>query len=542
MIDIDELAGRAVSMEQISQEIKFFLDNADPEELAILDNVLASCGFVPDNEFQAQAYYTDADITFFGGKAGTGKSYLLLGLAAYEHVNTVIFRQHFAQFKGGDGMLAKAIDIIGNSGSLNRIEGVYSNVFGEKTIEFAGLSDGKGVAKHKGRARDLYAFDEITEINYDDFISVIGWMRTTRIGQRTRVVCTGNPPTDPQGEWVLKFWGPWLDPDYEGERALPGELRWFAVIDGEYQEVDSGKEFSYKKERIKPLSRTFIAGEMVSYLKKTGYDKVLQNLPEPLRSKLLHGDFSIRADDDLYQVCPTAWIDLAVERWKATKRNGAMTAIGVDVARGGKDKTCFAPLFGNFYEPVIDYPGKVTKTGGDVVTLLEKTIEKYSDEDGIKHDPDRRIDVIGVGSAVADNLRDNRKEYTPVNFAEGSMETDKSGELKLANKRTESYWKFREALDPEDGDDICLPPDNDLRNDLRSARYKVTTRGIMVYSKDEIRKQLKRSPDKGDSVILAWGKPGKPIFASSQTEEKVKAINNQTRKSPFTQKRKSRIW
>jgi hypothetical protein len=72
------------------------------------------------------------------------------------------------------------------------------------------------------------------------------------------------------------------------------------------------------------------------------------------------------------------------------------------------------------------------------------------------------------------------------------------------NKRAETWWKFREALDPAYGNGLALPPDPQLRADLTSPTWKLTPRGIQIESKDEIRKRLGRSPDRGDAVVLAW--------------------------------------
>ena len=46
-----------------------------------------------------------------------------------------------------------------------------------------------------------------------------------------------------------------------------------------------------------------------------------------------------------------------------------------------------------------------------------------------------------------------------------------------------------------------------LRDDLACVRmapnYDATTRGIKIESKDDIRKRLGRSPDRGDAVVMA---------------------------------------
>jgi hypothetical protein len=65
------------------------------------------------------------------------------------------------------------------------------------------------------------------------------------------------------------------------------------------------------------------------------------------------------------------------------------------------------------------------------------------------------------------------------------------------------WWRMREALDPVNGYDLALPPDRELFADLCAPRYKRTPRGIQVETKDEIKKRIGRSPDKGDSAVYA---------------------------------------
>jgi hypothetical protein len=49
---------------------------------------------------------------------------------------------------------------------------------------------------------------------------------------------------------------------------------------------------------------------------------------------------------------------------------------------------------------------------------------------------------------------------------------------------------------------LRLPPDPELRADLAAPTYEVTARGILIESKDDLRKRLGRSPGKGDAVVM----------------------------------------
>src|SRR3954454_17002668 len=87
----------------------------------------------------------------------------------------------------------------------------------------------------------------------------------------------------------------------------------------------------------------------------------------------------------------------------------------------------------------------------------------------------------------------------------------KDRQLAFANKRAEAWWNFREALDPDqpDGSAIALRPDPELRADLCTPTWKLTARGILLESKDDIRKRLGRSPGKADAVVMGWSEGNK---------------------------------
>jgi hypothetical protein len=47
-----------------------------------------------------------------------------------------------------------------------------------------------------------------------------------------------------------------------------------------------------------------------------------------------------------------------------------------------------------------------------------------------------------------------------------------------------------------------LPDDPELLADLAAPRFEVRTGGVLIESKDEIRKRLGRSTNKGDAVVM----------------------------------------
>jgi len=445
---------------------------------------------------QQDAYDTMADITYYGGSAGGGKSDLLLGLGLTRHTHSIIYRRQATQLIGIQNRLLD--EILKTRKGWNGQSDILT--MPDRRIEFGSCNNVGDEKKYQGRPHDFIGFDEITHFLESQFRFLTGWLRTTIPGQRCRIVCAGNPPTDVEGQWVIRFWGPWLDEKHP-HPAKPGEIRWFTTIDGKDVERPDGRPFRLNGRMVQPLSRTFIPSNVVDnpFLVATGYEAQLQALPEPLRSQMLNGDFRAGMEDSAWQIYPTAWVEAAMSRWRPDGRRGEMDALGADVARGGSDKTILAPRYGSWYDELVRIPGKETPNGaitaGRIVAALR--------DGAVVH-----VDALGVGGETIGHLEGNNIQVDAVvgydtNSVQGQY--DKStGRLKFRNLRAMIHWRFREALDPVKGEHIALPPDSELKADLCAILWKLTPGGILVADKEEIRKLIGRSPDNSDAVVYAW--------------------------------------
>lgn len=463
-------------------------------ELAELDSLLSAELWVPLPGPQTQALQSPADILFYGGAAGGGKTDLAIGLALTQHERSIIYRREATQLQG---IYDRMAEILGSRDGFNSQDKIW-RLHGRQ-VEFGSCPNPGDEVKYQGRPHDLKVFDEICHFLEAQFRFLIGWKRTSKKAQRQRIVCLGNPPTDSDGEWVVRFWAPWLDPNHP-KPAKPGELRWFVRFKGQDHdsEVD-GPGYVMDPSNghpIKPHSRTFIPSFVADnpFLIDTGYEATLQALPEPLRSQMLSGDFMAGRGDDPWQVIPTAWVLAAQGRWTRKAQKGAMDSVGVDVARGGMDKTIISRRHGSWYDELQPHPGSETPNGPVVAGLVVSAAR-----DGAPI----HVDVIGVGASVYDFLKSAGIQAEGVNVANSSEATDKSGKLRFCNKRAALYWALREALDPAGDQGIALPPDDELRADLCAPRWKLTARGVQMESKVELQKRLGRSPDRGDAVVLA---------------------------------------
>jgi len=492
-----------ITAAEISELIPYMTE----EELANLGELVNPIVWAAQSGPQSDAYYTNADLLFYGGSAGGGKSDLLLGCALTSHHRSAIFRREATQLTG---LIDRLKTIVGHDVGWNGTEKIWRFADG-KHVELGSCKTLGDERKYQGRPHDLKGFDEITHFLESQFRYLQTWLRSVDASQRCRVICTGNPPTDSVGDWVKDFWGPWLDPEHENP-AKPGELRWFTTIEGKDIEVGQGEVIRQGGDLIKPMSRTFIPSKIKDniFFSDSNYEATLQALPEPLRSQMLRGDFSAGRTDDEWQIIPTNWIKQAQDRWENTPQPREMDALGIDPARGGMDSTVFAPRYGLWFDNVKSYPGAKTPDG-PTVAALAATI--------IRNKAPIYIDVIGIGSSAYDHLKGMGLGITPVTFSKATKKMDRSRSLKFANYRAYAYWKMRDDLDPKNNINICLPPGQALRNQLSAGRWSMRSNGVLMESKDDIKKRLGRSPDDADAVVMANLAPRSISEAKKTTED-----------------------
>jgi len=473
-----------------------------------------------------------ADITGFGGRAGGGKSSALVGEALTRHRRTIIFRR---ESKQGRDMFEHALELIAAAGvdaKVNR--GPSPTVYlpdGDRRLEFAGVKNPDDWRKYMGRARDGYFFDEVSEFPEEAVRALIGWNRSAISGQRCRVIMTFNPPGRKSGQWLKSFFGPWVnkrDPHY----PTPfGALRWYTTVgavdfeceDGRPREIVKVGGGEALKERcdapvdieghceacgcnvVTPLSRTFIESKLSdnAYLRDTNYRDQLNALPSTLRSQLRDGNFDAEDLDEADQCIPTKWLLDAFDRGAKMERPDApLSAIGADPARGGKDQTAFVARIGTWFDSPVTFPGADTDDGPKVLAKLVEFARGYR----VNGKALVGMDVIGIGSSPLDFARLNNINVIAMVASDAAPEgaTDRSGMLGFANLRSWWYWSLREALDPTNGEDLAIVPNQELLVDLCAARYHVGLKGIQVDPKDDIKKIIGRSPDCGDAFVYAF--------------------------------------
>jgi len=468
----------------------------------LLTEVRDALPFRPLPGPQTMCWLSQADVILYGGAAGGGKTAVACGKALLQHKETLFIRRESKQL---DGVTDELEQILGTRNGLTSSGGAPSkwrlpSIMGEKPgkITFGSCPNKGDENRYQGRPRDLLVVDEAANMLESQVVFLKGWVRTTDPNQKCTTLLCSNPPTSGEGEWLIRWFAPWIDPAHKNP-AAPGELRYFAVIDGEQVEVETREPFTHNDEVIYPESRTFIPAKVTDnpYLMETNYIRTLQALPEPLRSQMLYGDFTAGREDDEWQVIPSDWVRQAQARWTAREfAPKDVTSAGCDPSRGGRDETIIAQRVGWWYAALESLKGEDCDTGGKVAGKVYSLV-------GTSFAP-VHVDVIGIGSSVYDHLEPLiGARAIPINAAGKAPGSDSTGKLAFVNVRAQDWWRFRELLNPAGGVKIALPPDASLKAELCAPRYKVQGNGIQIESKEDIKKRLGRSTDRADAVILA---------------------------------------
>jgi hypothetical protein len=217
------------------------------------------------------------------------------------------------------------------------------------------------------------------------------------------------------------------------------------------------------------------------------------------------------AETDEQALIPLAWVEAAQQRWQehedTISKLSVVTSFGVDVARSGADETAIATRASNTITAIEVWSGLTTmETTGLVVERLNRG--------GVAV-----IDADGIGAGVYDRLKEQGKKAAEFHSGARPFETrqqneEEHGSRRYLNLRARAWWAMRERLDPEALCEVSLPPDDALTADLTTPTWGVTSVGaVQIESKDEIRKRLGRSPDRGDAVVMAFSSEWLPSLS-----------------------------
>lgn len=242
----------------------------------------------------------DADIAFYGGAAGGGKSFSLL-VEPLRHMENsefgaVIFRKNTTMIRNEGGLWDESMKL------YTLLDGHPRNQFLDwvfphgMSVKFSHLQHERTVFDWQGAQIPFIGFDELTHFSKKQFFYMLSRNRSTS-GVAGYVRATMNPDAD---SWVREFIDWYIDP-ITGY-AIPdrsGKVRWFIQLDDVVHWGDSSIELVRKFPKSIPKSFTFISAKLqdnkILMEKDPAYLANLMAQGKVDRARLLDGNWNIRA-------------------------------------------------------------------------------------------------------------------------------------------------------------------------------------------------------------------------------------------------------
>lgn len=242
----------------------------------------------------------------YGGAAGGGKTWSLLAEGARQIDNPkytgILFRRTFPQLNQAKGPIDKSKEMYRAYGSYIDSKRTWEFTSGAKFF-FSHMAETDSHLSHDGAAYAYAAFDELAHFFEDQYRYIFSRIRVEAdSGLRTYMRAATNPPgrKHPGRGWIKRRWSAWLDKTHPNP-AKSGELRWYAIVDGEEKEVEKGFPNSW--------SRSFIQAFYTDNpsLDAT-YARNLDSLPKEDRHRLKLGDWS--TDESAGNVFDKRWFKI----------------------------------------------------------------------------------------------------------------------------------------------------------------------------------------------------------------------------------------
>ena len=256
----------------------------------------------PQTEFLS----THADIAFYGGAAGGGKSFGLL-LDAVRHYDNgdfsgVIFRRERPMITNPGALWDESQKLFRHFDAEPNISKLKWKFPSGMTVQFDHLFHEDDKLNWQGSQIPFIGFDEVTHFTRTQFFYLISRARSTS-GVPGHIRATCNPDPD---SWVAEFISWWIGEDGFPIKERSGKLRWFIRQGEEFVWANTRKELiDQYGDGLKveggciPLSVTFISAKITDnkiLLKKDPtYLANLHSLNRVDRARLLDGNWKTKA-------------------------------------------------------------------------------------------------------------------------------------------------------------------------------------------------------------------------------------------------------
>lgn len=254
----------------------------------------------PQTEFLRSA----ADVVFYGGQAGGGKTYGLLLEPLYDASNgrfgAVIFRRTTKQVRAEGGLWDTAQELYVPLGAAPNQQDLSCTFASGAKITFAHMEHEKNRYDWAGSQIPLIEFDELTHFTWRQFNYLLSRNRSTS-GAKARIRATLNPDPD---HWVRQFIDWWIDEDGYAIKDRGGVIRHFIIQEEDVIWADSAEDLQTDYPGCMPKSFTFIPASVqdnkILLQSDPNYLANLDALTRVERARLRDGNWKIRATAGMY--------------------------------------------------------------------------------------------------------------------------------------------------------------------------------------------------------------------------------------------------
>lgn len=260
---------------------------------------VAAFRFGPQPGPQTAFLSSPADIVFYGGAAGGGKSYGLL-LEPLRYLNNprfgaVIFRRSYPEITNKGGLWDDSHKLYQPIGAVDRITNLEWTFPSGMTVRFAHLQEEKTVYQWKGAQVPLIGFDEVTSFTEFQFFYMLSRNRSMS-GVPGYIRATCNPDPD---SWVRRLIDWWIGPDGLPIDERSGVVRWFVRRGDTLVWAETREELLVNADpETMPKSFTFIPAKLsdnqILMTKDPSYKANLLMLSRVERERLLKGNWDYR--------------------------------------------------------------------------------------------------------------------------------------------------------------------------------------------------------------------------------------------------------
>ena len=240
-----------------------------------------------------------ADIVFYGGSAGGGKTFALImesvRYMSVDNFHAIIVRKLLEDFKMVGGIWSEASHIytkLGGVCSDHNVKAKFNN--GKSTISGGFIKNDADCMRWLGVQAGCLLFDELTNFTKYQFFDVQSRLRSMS-GVKPYVRATLNPDAD---SWIREFIDWWIDGEGYAIESRCGVVRYFVHINDVIYWFCDKKSALDAYPDSSPKSFTFINASVSDNEKmldvNPDYVSNLKSLSRVRRERLLNGNWNVR--------------------------------------------------------------------------------------------------------------------------------------------------------------------------------------------------------------------------------------------------------